>query len=173
MKGLTLHGRATAIPDGDGFTLSLVPPDDTHIYPDDVRLIKCRLAWIDAPEMTQRYGPESRASLYHLIAAQNLTVNCFATDKYQRRIVSVYNQHLEHVNYEMIFLGAAWYQPRYGKGPPRLLEADRHARTMRQGLWHFDNPTNPADHRSAAALLLGHKRTLANRRNTHATKKQA
>lgn len=154
MKGITLTGRATSIPDGDGFTLNL--GDHT---------IKCRLAWIDAPEMTQRYGPESRGTLYHLIATQNLRIIAFATDKYQRRIVSVYNEHAEHVNYQMIWLGAAWYQPKYGKGPPRLLDADHHARTCRQGLWHFDNPTNPADHREQAALLLGHKRTLQKRRD--------
>lgn len=156
MKGLTLIGRATLIPDGDGFTLDL----------GDVA-VKCRLAWLDAPEMSQRYGPESRATLYHLIHAQQLKIVAFATDKYGRRIVSVYNEHEEHVNFEMIWLGAAWYQPRYGKGPPRLLEAHQHARTMRQGLWQFDNPTNPANHRQAEALLLGHKRTLAARRSQH------
>ncbi len=154
MAGITLTGRATLIPDGDGFSL------DFGDIP-----IKCRLAWIDAPEMTQRYGPEARATLYHLIANQKLKVIAFATDKYQRKIVSVYNAHLEHVNYEMIWLGAAWYQPKYGKGPPRLLEADHHAQTMRQGLWQFDNPIHPTAHREAAALMRGHRKTLAKRRH--------
>ena len=156
MPKLTIFARATRIPDGDGFTAVAGGV-----------LWNCRLAWLDAPEMSQPYGPEARATLYHLIHNQELRISALSHDKYGRMIVSVHNENREHVNEVLIRLGAAHYMPKYGLGPASLAAAASWAKTMRQGLWASPHPILPVDHRQAAKAILGYKQTIQNRRASH------
>lgn len=142
-----VKGRTTSIPDGDGFTLF-----------DGVQHHQCRLAWLDAPEMSQRRGPIARAVLYYLLKDHEIECTFLTIDKYRRNIVSVVRDDGLWINLELIRLGAAFYEPRYGKGDDALAYAQQDAQRTKIGIWEDSVPERPVKHRHTKNALLRHRR---------------
>lgn len=132
----TLTGTVFRVHDGDTITIQT-----------DSTSKKIRLAGIDAPELKQPQGIESRAALSQEILNQQITVVTSKTDKYGRSVgkVLVYN---EDINLKQLKKGLAWVYADYIK---ELTVEDRGlykaaedaARSERLGIWQDDLPVSP------------------------------
>lgn len=140
-----IRGVASTITDGD----TIVVNDGTQSH-------KVRLNGIDAPEMSQPYGSESRAALARIIESQPVVVIWSKRDKYDR-IIGTVTWRSADVGLTMLYQGWAWYFKKYESDVPEIerviyQEAEASARTRRSGLWQADNPQAPWDARQPETL---------------------
>jgi micrococcal nuclease len=69
--------------------------------------VRHRLYCIDAPELSQNYGPESRQRLNSLISNQKLTIEVLGVDIYGRNISKITNETGIDVSKELVAEGLA------------------------------------------------------------------
>lgn len=97
-----------------------------------------RLAGIDAPEISQPYGQESRAALVALLTGQDVHLRIEGQDRYKRILGRFYVRRQWwtdlDVNAEMVRSGMAWVYRQYNRDP-LLLALEAEARAARRGLW--------------------------------------
>lgn len=134
-QAATITGRVVGVHDGD--TLSLLT--DQH------KRVKVRLEGIDAPEMSQAFGKNSKQSLSDLAYGKTVKVVVTTTDDYGRKVGQVYIEKL-WVNLDQVEKGMAWQYDRYSRDS-RIRQAETHARAKRLGLWQDKNPAPPWDYR--------------------------
>lgn len=94
----TFTGKVAVVYDGDTIT---------------VGSFKVRLDSIDAPELAQTYGPQSKQALSDRILGKTVTVSYAKQDKYGRRVGSAFDSSCALVNLEQVRTGAAWYYEAY------------------------------------------------------------
>ena len=96
-----------------------------------------RLYGIDAPELSQRYGPEARNELASLVRRGSIRMDVMATDRYGRTVGLIYagRRRRESVNVAMVRAGMAYWYRRYGGRNQGFPEAEAEARTKRRGVW--------------------------------------
>ena len=97
-----------------GIIVNVVDGDTVHLLNDNEEKLKVRLQHIDAPELDQSYGKESRFVLEKLILNKKVTVIGDKKDKY-KRLLGVISLDEVDVNLEMIKAGAAWHFKKYAK----------------------------------------------------------
>ncbi len=131
----TITGRVVAVHDGDTLTL----------LTDRQKRVKVRLEGIDAPEMSQAFGKNSKQSLSELVFGKTVKVLVSTTDDYDRKVGQIYIEKL-WVNLEQVAKGMAWQYDRYSRDA-KLRLAESHARAKRIGLWQDKNPSPPWDYR--------------------------
>lgn len=107
---------------------------------------KVRLYGIDAPEMNQMYGPESKEWLLSRVMGQPVTVEKENVDQYGRLVGRVYAKE-KYINMEAVQAGMAWYYKQYAKGEGDLFRAEEKARRARAGLWQQERPQAPWEYR--------------------------
>lgn len=118
----TWTGRVVAIHDGD--TLTVLRHG---------RGVRLRLNAVDAPELAQPFGRQSRKSLSNLCYGRYARVEEVGEDKYGRTLARVSCGGLE-ANAEQLRRGMAWHYTQYSQDPAlRQLEAE--ARRQGLGLW--------------------------------------
>ena len=133
----TLTGTASAVHDGDTLTL-------THSTSSE----QVRLQGIDAPELTQDWGAESRSALQALALHQTVTVAYDQRDRYGRLLAHVFGRGCEHLNPRLLREGQAWYYRAYACELAASLrsafdQAEQTARQQRRGLWQQAQPMAP------------------------------
>ncbi|CAN5619077.1 thermonuclease family protein [soil metagenome] len=97
------------------------------------KIINCRLAMIDAPELKQAYGAASRDSLARLISNKTGTLTVLRQDRYNRALVklAIGNSDVQEC---MLEKGMAWVYTNYTHDKYlQLLELN--AQTLQAGLW--------------------------------------
>lgn len=135
-----ITGGVFSVHDGD--TITLQTSSDTK---------KVRLAGIDAPELKQPYGPESRDALKQDILNQTVTVETSKQDKYGRSVGKlIFNG--EDINLKQVSRGMAWvytdYLKELSKEDQQLyLDAEKSAQKAQVGLWQDESPTAPWTYR--------------------------
>ena len=109
-----------------------------------------RLYGIDAPELAQRYGQESRKQLETLVRRGGMHMEAMATDRYGRTVGLLYRRRRsQSVNVEMVRSGMAWWYRRYGGRDLGFSEAEAEAQRRRRGLWRDGNRARaPWDYRA-------------------------
>lgn len=118
-----LSGRVTHVSDGD----SLWVQTRTAGAPTEVRLVD-----IDAPELCQAWGPESKAALKSLVDGKAVTLRTVGRDAYGRTLAHVAVDG-QDVNATLVQEGHAWSaRGRSGHGP--LLKQERLAIALHRGL---------------------------------------
>ena len=122
----------------DGDTMTVAPMGDVRTP------LKIRLYGIDAPELEQKGGPQSRDHLLALVQpGQDVEVIKMSTDKYGRTVALVATDRV--LNADMLEAGQAWAYPAFCNAPFckgwKKLEQD--AKEARRGLWSRKNPTPP------------------------------
>jgi micrococcal nuclease len=163
----TLTARVTDVHDGDTITVRV-----------RTKSITIRLVYIDAPELAQSWGRESRRALQELVRLEEVQVRTRGKDKYSRTLGEVTRTRdgLD-VNLEQVRRGMAWA---YTRGAARTAydAAQRQAHEARIGLWRDPAPVRPSSWRkqqrekagrsegSVASFLepLGLARTTRHRR---------
>ena len=111
----------TKVVDGDTFHTQL----DTY-----------RIAEIDAPELNQTYGKESKEFLSKKILKQRVWLHYINTDRYGRKIVKVY-LNKKDIGYEMVATGNAWWYKKYAPENNYLKYLHDTAKKSKFGLWKY------------------------------------
>ena len=154
----TIEGLVVAVADGDTFTVLTA----------NSQRLTIRLAEVDAPEIDQPYGQQSRQQLSRLILHKRVRVRAQARDDYGRMVARTVVDQLD-VSKEMIRTGAAWVYRAYSRDA-RLYELENLAKASRVGLWNAPqySPVAPWDWRhnfrsetdtvGAEGLVCGAKR---------------
>ena len=112
-------------------------------------LIKIRLAEIDAPELKQSFGLDSKNCLINLIQESNNEVffKFKEKDRYDRHVGWIYSKNLD-INLEMVKKGCAWVYDRYVKRKVLFKHQDN-ARENNIGLWKNSEAIAPWKWRKA------------------------
>lgn len=135
--------RVRSVVDGDTFWADL-----------NGRPTRFRLAYVDAPELTQgRWGRLSQEALQSLLPPGSLVqVDTLYITPEGLHIAQVYNSE-GLVNLEMLRQGQAAVYERflYGANRERYLEAQELAQAARRGFWQQRNPVMPWEFRETAA----------------------
>lgn len=135
-----INGKVVHVADGD----------TVEIQTKDGRRQRIRMAFCDAPESKQEYGPEGGAALKSKVQGELVTVHVVTTDIYDRTVgVVVKDNTGEDINLSQILTGDAWNYAYYSKQqPPKMrqayADAEVYARKRRLGLWSAaSEPLNP------------------------------
>ena len=106
---------------------------------------KIRLSYIDAPEVSQDHGEDSKLFLKNIVLDKTVLVDTKRKDKYGRHLSDLYiHSNIEsiYVNAKMIKSGNAWVYKRY-RSNTYLINLENHARSNKIGIWKNDNPMEP------------------------------
>ena len=131
----------------EGVIINVVDGDTVHLLNDNQEKLKVRLHHIDAPELDQSYGKESKFVLEQLILNKKVTVISDKKDKY-KRLLGVITLDEVDVNLEMIKAGAAWHFKKYAKFDQakdqyQIYDENEHqAKLKKIGLWK-ENAISP------------------------------
>lgn len=106
------------------------------------RTLTLRVAQIDAPELRQAFGRQSRRALAALCQRQRARVEVLEQDVYGRSVARVRCQGVD-VAQAQVRAGMAWVAPGYVRGDGGLQALERQARQRRVGLWAQPRPTPP------------------------------
>ena len=93
-----IEGTVTSVHDGDTIT---------------VNGQSIRLNSIDAPELSQAWGIQSRDQLAALVLNQHVTVTYAKKDLYERVVGTVFKPDCTNINLKQVSSGAAWYYEAY------------------------------------------------------------
>lgn len=102
-----------------------------------------RLRSIDAPELPQPFGTESRNFLSTTLKHQPATFTIFGVDKYHRFLVDISTPSHPRLQFRIIELGLAWVYTQYAQHEHTFITAEIEARKSRIGLWSHLNPIPP------------------------------
>ncbi|MFW5431539.1 MAG: thermonuclease family protein [Methylophilaceae bacterium] len=114
---------------------------DTVKIIDGAEEYKLRITNIDAPERNQNYGKKSRRALMQLCQDTEIKVNITGTDKYRRKLGSLYCDGQDVAGF-MLKHGHAWFNDRYSTDLVLALK-ERTARKSKLGLWRDEKPIAP------------------------------
>lgn len=103
---------------------------DTFVVPEHAVI---RLWGIDAPEMNQPFGPESKAALVRLLGRRGLTIE--QKDSHYKRKIAIVRTGQQDVALELLKQGLAWHDRRYAPRQENYAEAEAEARAKKRGLW--------------------------------------
>ena len=133
-----LDGTVSHVQDGDTITVN-----GTTV----------RLDSIDAPELSQSYGPQSQANLSALVLGKTVKVAYAKTDRYGRVVGSVFTSGCKYINLEQVRTGNAWYYRAYqceisAAARYQFDSAETAAKSAKRGLWAESAPIAPAVYRN-------------------------
>jgi endonuclease YncB( thermonuclease family) len=103
--------------------------------------ITVRLVEIDAPEMDQPFGVESKKFLKNLIEDKKVTLISEGKDRYDRTLGELF-VNKKNINETMVKSGFAWVYDRYVKNL-LLYSYQDEAKSKNLGIWQSENPIAP------------------------------
>ena len=103
--------------------------------------IKIRLVEIDAPEMNQPFGAQSKNFLNRLLYEKDVTLISQGEDRYGRVLGNLFSNEL-NVNMLMVKFGFAWVYDKYAKNSS-LYKHQYQAKAENLGLWQAKDPIAP------------------------------
>ncbi len=136
-----LEGRVVGVHDGDTITVL----DSSHAEH------KIRLAQIDAPELSQEWGKNSKKALSDLVFDKFVTVVVVSIDRThpeKPREVGIIYLNNKDICKEQIKNGNAWVYVRYAQDKS-LAGVEYIARQNKVGLWSTESATPPWEWRKA------------------------
>lgn len=126
---LALHAHEVIrVADGDSLTLQVGP-----------RLLKLRLAGIDAPEMKQTFGLQARRSLHQLCFGKDAQYDAIAVDRFGRTVARVRCDGVD-ASQAQLERGMAWA---FRQKDRNLKALETTARSNKIGLWSDPHPVAP------------------------------
>jgi len=136
--GLVLAASPTMV---TGFIIKVYDGDTVTMVSCDGTIHKIRLAKIDAPELKQDFGKESKLCLSDKILNQRVHVNILNQDMYKRDVGEIFKDG-KSVNFKLVDEGCAWVYEAYNEDYS-LEDLQVKARLLRRGLWEYPSPTPP------------------------------
>ena len=126
------------------FVSKVVDGDTIHVTYKNQK-IKIRLLYIDAPELKQPYGMESKEFLENIILKKDVIISCEKKDFYDRELCEVFlygSNSPTYINAKMIKSGNAWVY-KSNRGNDYLVNLENDALLNKRGLWRDKNPMKP------------------------------
>ena len=126
--------------------ISVADGDTITVQTADYEKIKIRLYGIDAPEMDQPGGKESRQYLYDRLYGKDVLIKAMDIDRYSRLVAIVYLPGAMAVNVDCLTSGHAWVYTKYCKVKmfcDLLPDLEAEARDRKDGLWAYPDPVPP------------------------------
>jgi endonuclease YncB( thermonuclease family) len=139
ISGQIIKGKIIYVTDGD-----------TFIFQSDSCKYKIRMLGIDAPEMSQTYGADSRYWLSTYMHKPG-TIVLKNIDKYGRHVATLYINNI-NINQLSVRLGKSWYAPQFYKNSAFAYAMDS-AKSESKGLWIYSNPIPPWVYRKMRSKL--------------------
>lgn len=130
--GIPLPVSVLSIHDGD--TISVFCID---------KQITLRLRSIDAPELSQDYGPESTSTLEVLLDSGDIKASLHALDKYGRYIADLFLPSGQRIQDLLVAEGHVWVYTYYASHEYTLFDLQAQARSLHKGLWQQPSPVPP------------------------------
>lgn len=129
----SISGQVVGVHDGD--TITVLTEAKTQV--------RVRLACIDAPELDQPGGQDSKQGLSSYIFRHNVRITSYGVDQYGRTIGDIWDG-ATLINLVMVKQGLAWDYRHYCSSQA-FADAEIAARAGRVGLWRFqaDQQTPP------------------------------
>ncbi|GAB5407501.1 MAG: hypothetical protein Aurels2KO_57320 [Aureliella sp.] len=142
--------------------------DGDTIQINDIRsgMLTVRLLGIDAPEESQRFGPEATHWLenhLHLGGKELVRIEYNERDRYSRLLGNVYRGDL-WLNREIVRNGLAWHYVKYSKNI-QLQKAQNVARNASLGIWADARRVAPWDYRNGVRVESSAPRNVASTRD--------
>ena len=134
VKSDEYNGVVTRVIDGDSI-----------IVKENGDLNKIRLRYIDAPELSQDYGEESKKFLQNQLLDKSVLVYTEYNDRYGRQLADIYiHNEIEsiYINAKMIKSGNAWVY-KHNRKNEYLINLENFARTHKSGLWSKNTAIEP------------------------------
>ena len=125
-----LFGSVVRVIDGDTVELKV-----------ESLLQRIRLSEIDAPEINQFWGFESREALETKLLGKSVRVVVSDVDRYGRTIGTIFIGEVS-INELMVLEGHAWVYREYSDDQ-NLIDLENSARAGNKGLWTKENPLPP------------------------------
>lgn len=122
-----------SVHDGDSFTLS------------DGQAV--RLWGVDAPELKQAHGPDSRDALTRLLSSGPVKLVPHGFDRYKRALVEV-SVNGSDVGTQLVRNGDAWHYEKFAPKRNDLAKAQAEAKANKAGLWSDPSPVAPWNFRA-------------------------
>lgn len=132
----TKMGVVVRVHDGDTFQVKT--KDDT---------LKVRVYGIDAPEIGQKYGPQSRDKADKLVGGKKVILRIITTDRYNRNVSVVQTSEGLNFNEAMIKSGYAYYYRDYAKNNATFAKLEAEAKKKKAGVWADPNSEKPWKYR--------------------------
>ena len=123
-----------------------VSDGDTILIQSGSQKIRVRMYGIDAPELKQKYGEESKKYLEKRIIDKNVDIKVINQDQYGRKVGKVFYKNKD-INLEMLETGNAWFYEYHAKHEKDYRKAFKNAKEQKLGLWKDKNPQNPRNFR--------------------------
>ena len=131
-----------------GFLNAYTPLENIRVVDGDTiraeakgKEIKIRLVEIDAPEMNQPFGAQSKNFLNRLLYGKDVTLISQGEDRFGRTLGEIYANG-DSANALMIKSGFAWVYDRYVKDSSLYKYQDQ-AKAENLGLWRAKDPIAP------------------------------
>jgi endonuclease YncB( thermonuclease family) len=131
-----------------GFLSAYTPLENIRVVDGDTiraeakgKEIKIRLVEIDAPEMNQPFGAQSKNFLNRLLYEKDVTLISQGKDRYGRVLGNLFSNEL-NVNMLMVKFGFAWVYEKYAKNSSLYKHQDQ-AKAENLGLWQAKDPIAP------------------------------
>ncbi len=127
-------GTVTRVIDGDSV---IVKGNDTFN--------KIRLRYIDAPELSQSYGMQSKKFLQNQLLDKLVLVYTEYNDRFGRQLADIYihnDKESIYINAKMIKSGNAWVYKKY-RSNSYLINLENHAKMNNIGIWSMPEPLEP------------------------------
>ncbi len=134
-------GRVVAVGDGDSIT----------VLDGSRREVRVRMFAIDAPELNQAFGRQSKQNLSDLVFGKTVQVEVHGRDRYERSVGKVSVDGLD-INLEQVKRGFAWHYRNFeNQQAPAdrtaYRDAETAARASKLGLWSDSEPEPPWNYR--------------------------
>lgn len=110
--------------------------DTLRVIAANGEVLRIRMCGIDAPELAQEQGKESRTALEKLVTG-DLYLRKIEADRYGRTVGELATKS-SNINVSMVAAGAAYYYAKYADNCPSQLalkQAETAAQSRRQGIW--------------------------------------
>lgn len=139
-----VYGNAETI---EAQVLRIVDGDTVHIvFEGSAEIV--RLYGIDAPELKQEGGKESRKALAGMIEGKTINVKVEDRDRYGRLVGDISTACGRRVSVDMAILGHGWWYRKYAAHDVVLQEAENQARRRGVGLWASGTAIPPWEYRA-------------------------
>ena len=121
------------------FVLNVIDGDTIKVKLENNKIKKIRFSAIDAPEINQTHGIESKKFLFNLIYKKKIKFHKLGNDRYGRLLGIIYFDDMD-INLEMIINGHAWVYRKYLRTIPKKYRnsyksAEKKAKSGKIGLW--------------------------------------
>jgi len=143
VSGCTTKDQANGY-EYQALVIKVVDGDTIHVLEDNLTK-KIRLLYIDAPEIKQDYGVESKLFLSNILLNKKVIIHSDSKDRYGRELgeVYIYNDNNSiYVNAKMIKSGNAWVYKMNRKNE-YLINLENFAKIHELGLWSKNSATEP------------------------------